>query len=80
MEAIKWKLIAEIQIRGKRPIVLGTCEDKEKKGEHSVGMPHGGEAQMEHWHYVYSYIKQVRTNSTDNCLNKMLQIEVMTWC
>lgn len=42
MEAIKWKLIAEIQIRGKRPIVLGTCEDKEKKGEHSVGMPHGG--------------------------------------
>lgn len=40
--------MAEIQIRGKRPIILGTCEDKEKKGEHSVGMPHGGEAQMEH--------------------------------
>lgn len=35
--------MAEIQIRGKRPIILGTCEDKEKKGEHSVGMPH-----MEH--------------------------------
>lgn len=72
--------MAEIQIRGKRPIILGTCEDKEKKGEHSVGMPHGGKHRWNTGHYVYSYIKQVRTHSTDNCLNKMLQIEVMTWC
>lgn len=47
--------MAEIQIRGKRPIILGTREDKKKKGEHSlyagphsVDMPHWEEAQMEH--------------------------------
>lgn len=47
--------MAEIQIRGKRPIILGTREDKKKKGEHSlyagphsVDMPHREEAQMEH--------------------------------